>query len=290
MGRPIGRSSSAAGCTSTSRSSPVDGGPNAFDDPHDEYGLSSLARQCLGGLIAHHEALAAMSAPLVNSYRRLDPGHHRRLLGELGPRQPDQHVPRARASAARRRASRTACRAAAPTRTSPPRRCSTPRCSAWSTGSTAATPQVGDGDAEPNTDRHTPHTLGEAIAAFEADTVLCEAMGADLVQAFLDLAPRRIGQVGGGRRHVGRRSHLGVGARAVPPFTHGLLTLGSRAIRSWPGGSRPAAGSSRDSPSSPRWCTAGSEALSRAVTSATCSNAAPTPRPCASGSTATLST
>ena len=53
----------AAVCTSTSRSSPVGGGPNAFDEPDAEYGLSSLARQCLGGLIAHHEAIAAMSAP-----------------------------------------------------------------------------------------------------------------------------------------------------------------------------------------------------------------------------------
>ena len=48
-------------------------------------------------------------------------------------------------------------------------------------------PQVGDGDAEPNTDRHTPHSLAEAIAAFEADTVLCEAMGADLTRAYLAL-------------------------------------------------------------------------------------------------------
>jgi hypothetical protein len=28
---------------------------------------SALARQCIGGLIAHHEAMAAMSAPLINS-------------------------------------------------------------------------------------------------------------------------------------------------------------------------------------------------------------------------------
>ena len=39
----------------------------------------------------------------------------------------------------------------------------------------------------PNTDRHTPHDLGEALAALEADTVLCEAMGPDLVKAFLTL-------------------------------------------------------------------------------------------------------
>ena len=53
---------------------PVHGGANAFDDPTAEHGLSALARQCLGGLIAHHEGMAAMSAPLVNSYKRLIPG------------------------------------------------------------------------------------------------------------------------------------------------------------------------------------------------------------------------
>ena len=42
--------------------------------PKDEHGLSSLARHCLGGLIAHHEALAVMSAPTIISYKRLIPG------------------------------------------------------------------------------------------------------------------------------------------------------------------------------------------------------------------------
>ena len=37
-------------------------------------GLSTIARQCIGGLIAHHEAVAGLSAPLVNSYKRLMPG------------------------------------------------------------------------------------------------------------------------------------------------------------------------------------------------------------------------
>ena len=48
-------------------------------------------------------------------------------------------------------------------------------------------PQVGDGDAEPNTDRHTPHTLWEALDAYEADSLLCEAMGADLTRCFLTI-------------------------------------------------------------------------------------------------------
>ena len=48
-------------------------------------------------------------------------------------------------------------------------------------------PQLGNGDAAPNTDRHTPHSLREAIDAFEADSVLREAMGHDLSRAYLTL-------------------------------------------------------------------------------------------------------
>ena len=99
---------------------PLKGGANVFDDPKAEHGFSSLARQCLGGLIAHHEASVAMSAPTVNSYKRLIPGHHRRLLGELGSRQPHAAPIAFRASVARRRASRTACRADQRTRISQP--------------------------------------------------------------------------------------------------------------------------------------------------------------------------
>ena len=46
-------------------------------------------------------------------------------------------------------------------------------------------PQVGDADAEPNTDRHAPHTLAEALDAVEADTFLTKALGADLVNLFI---------------------------------------------------------------------------------------------------------
>ncbi|MET0579988.1 MAG: glutamine synthetase family protein, partial [Ilumatobacteraceae bacterium] len=53
---------------------PVSGGANAFHDPHNPDGISTLARQCIGGLIGHHEAVAGFSAPLINSYKRLVPG------------------------------------------------------------------------------------------------------------------------------------------------------------------------------------------------------------------------
>ena len=45
-------------------------------------------------------------------------------------------------------------------------------------------PQEGDGDAVPNTDRHAPHSLPEAIAALRADHYLVQSLGDDLVRCF----------------------------------------------------------------------------------------------------------
>lgn len=53
----------------------VDGeGINAMFDASDPHGLSALAKGCLAGLVEHHRALTALSAPTVNAYRRLQPG------------------------------------------------------------------------------------------------------------------------------------------------------------------------------------------------------------------------
>jgi glutamine synthetase len=46
-------------------------GRNAFHDPSGELGLSAVAYQFLGGLITHAPALACLTNPTVNSYRRL---------------------------------------------------------------------------------------------------------------------------------------------------------------------------------------------------------------------------
>jgi glutamine synthetase len=49
-------------------------GFNALADPVSEDGLSDLARQCIAGLIDKHRSMAALLAPTVNSYKRLQPG------------------------------------------------------------------------------------------------------------------------------------------------------------------------------------------------------------------------
>jgi glutamine synthetase len=48
------------------------GKKNLFDDPKGELGLSKLAYNFLGGLMAHAEALVAITNPTVNSYKRIN--------------------------------------------------------------------------------------------------------------------------------------------------------------------------------------------------------------------------
>jgi glutamine synthetase len=49
-------------------------GSNLFYDLDDNNNLSQLARHTIAGLLAHHEALTAICAPTVNSYKRLFSG------------------------------------------------------------------------------------------------------------------------------------------------------------------------------------------------------------------------
>jgi glutamine synthetase len=50
-------------------------GRNAFADKDDGYGLSLIARQFIAGQLLHAREMAAVIAPLVNSYKRLVPGY-----------------------------------------------------------------------------------------------------------------------------------------------------------------------------------------------------------------------
>ncbi|MFL5770764.1 MAG: glutamine synthetase family protein, partial [Chloroflexota bacterium] len=48
---------------------------NAFADASNPYGLSDVARSYMAGILAHARGMAAVLAPLVNSYKRLVPGY-----------------------------------------------------------------------------------------------------------------------------------------------------------------------------------------------------------------------
>lgn len=169
------------------------GGSNALADPAAEHGLSTLARQCLGGLIAHHEGAAAMSAPLVNSYRRLVPGIIAGYWANWGldNRFSTYRVPSER-GAATRIESRLPCASASPYLAAAVM-LDAARLGVRA-GLDCGAPQVGDADAAPNTDQHTPHDLGAALDALEADAELSDALGADLVNAYLMLRREDLGR------------------------------------------------------------------------------------------------
>ena len=70
-------------------------GDNVLHDPLAADGLSALAKSCLAGLCAHHQALTPLCAPTVNAYRRLQPftfsgrranwGYDHRVVGTRVP-------------------------------------------------------------------------------------------------------------------------------------------------------------------------------------------------------------
>ena len=51
------------------------GGKNLFSDPEEKNGLSREAYWFIGGLLKHGREMAAVTSPLVNSYKRLTPGY-----------------------------------------------------------------------------------------------------------------------------------------------------------------------------------------------------------------------
>lgn len=192
MGRPIAEYV-GSGMHVNFSLSPIGVEANAFADPTAEHGISTLARQCLGGLIAHHEALALMSAPTVNSYKRLIPGIIAGYWANWGldNRMSTYRIPGERGSATRIE-NRMPCGSASPYLAAAVM-LNAARLGVVH-GLDCGAPQAGNGDAEPNTDRHTPHDLAEAIAAFEADAEIREAMGPDLSRAFLAIARYELGR------------------------------------------------------------------------------------------------
>ena len=160
-----------------------DDGTPLFDDPKGEHGLSDVARWAIGGVLQHAAALAAVSNPTINSYKRFGPDTLAPWLIDWGMdnRSAMVRIPPERGSAARMElrlgdASANSYLAIA--------------------GMLAAAllgikeeieppePLVGYGYDVTKADK-LPGTLGQALDALEADEEFRAALGEPFVKAFL---------------------------------------------------------------------------------------------------------
>ena len=161
-------------------------GMNALVDESDANGISKVAKRFIAGLIDHHEALAAFAGPTVNSYKRLTPGM---LSGYWANWGWDNRISSVRVPGQRGATTRIEHRMA--DGSANPHLLTAALFAAGLSGVERELelpePQVGDADAEPNTDRHTPHSLAEALDALEADTTLQSYFHPDLISVYLDL-------------------------------------------------------------------------------------------------------
>ena len=155
-------------------------GKNAIYNKSTNDGLSKIAKKSISGLIYHHEGMSALVAPTVNSYRRLLPASLSGYWANWGydhrgvtVRVPDDRGPLSRIEFRM------------------------PDCAANPYTAVATALQAAKLGIENNydlpdaetldclesqsTDRHVPDNLSLALEALNADKVLCQAVGQELV-------------------------------------------------------------------------------------------------------------
>ena len=159
---------------------------NAFDAPGDERGVSAELRAFTAGVLAHAAGLMAFLNPTINAYRRIQPD-------SLAPthanwswdnRSTFIRIPPERGGATRIEV-RLADGAANPYLAI----AAVLAAGAHGLRDGRSPPRPVDGDAyraEPEVfGRALPRSLDEALEALESDTVLCRALGPQIVQTFL---------------------------------------------------------------------------------------------------------
>ncbi|MBY5162984.1 glutamine synthetase family protein [Salsipaludibacter albus] len=163
-----------------------DDGTNAMADPDGQHGLSDLARQCLAGMLAHHEGMTALCCPTVNAYKRIRPAEFIPYWANWGldHRGTTIRVPPHR-GAATRLEHRLSDGAANPYTAA----AAVLHAARLGVVDDLECPDAETGNCldEVNTDRHVPESLGEALEALQADTALCDAMGDGFIDHFVHL-------------------------------------------------------------------------------------------------------
>ena len=156
-------------------------GSNAFHDPNDPEGLSDLARQSIAGLLAHHAGMAALLAPHVNAYKRLQPDMLNGYWANWGhdDRSVTVRVPPAR-GAGTRLEQRTSDAAANPYLAA----AAILHAARLGVEHQLELPPPQPVGEDPNTDVRIPPTLDAALDALAADGELVDAIGPELVASF----------------------------------------------------------------------------------------------------------
>ncbi|MCP4789893.1 MAG: glutamine synthetase [Gammaproteobacteria bacterium] len=155
-------------------------GNNVINDTNTQDGLSTLCKQAIAGLVKHHEGLAGIMAPTVNSYRRLQPASLSGYWANWGydHRGVTTRIPDERGATARIEFRMGDCSANIYTAAA-----ATLQAALLGIQNDYDLPAAEELDCleSQSTDRHTPDNLGEALAALVADTHLCQAIGQELI-------------------------------------------------------------------------------------------------------------
>lgn len=156
-------------------------GSNAFHDPSDAEGLSDLARRCIAGALAHHEGMAAILAPHVNAYRRLQPDMLNGYWANWAhdDRTVSVRVPPAR-GAGTRLEQRTSDASANPYLAA----AAVLHAARLGVEHDLELPPPQPVAKPPNSETRVPVSLDAALDALAADTELVAALGREMVEAF----------------------------------------------------------------------------------------------------------
>ena len=159
-------------------------GSNAFHEPNAPDGLAPLVKQCVAGLLAHHEGISAIAAPHTNAYKRLQPDMLNDYWANWGhdDRTVCVRVPPARGEGTRLE-HRMSDGAANPYLAA----AAVLHAARFGVEQQLAPPDAQVSGEPPNTDRKVPPTLEAALDALEADEELSAALGPWVIESFTKL-------------------------------------------------------------------------------------------------------
>jgi glutamine synthetase len=159
-------------------------GSNAFHEPNSPDGLAPIAKQCIAGMLEHHEAISAFAAPHVNAYKRLQPDMLNGYWANWGydDRTVCIRIPPSRGEGTRLE-HRMSDGAANPYLVA----AAVLHAARFGVEQQLAPPSAQIAGQPPNTERKVPPSLDAALQALEADEPLSAAMGPWLIETFTKL-------------------------------------------------------------------------------------------------------